>query len=335
MFDLVTVTLATSSAGGTSACIGSGYSDKMQVKKRIALVRGTPLGIIICVLALASIPGFSQGLNQTAGLNLARGLNQAEDLYQHTLYERSIALLDKQSSDPAVQFLLGRDYFMLGDFKRAGEFLDKAVHGAPSIAEYMDWLGRAYGKRAETSNVLFAPGFASKARQAFEKSVELNPRDSDALSDLFDYYLEAPGFMGGGYDKAYGVTVKMAVFDPSEAYFERSKLAQKKKGYQDAELELRRSVAVAPRSVGHLIELAKLLATQGHVRESDDVLLQARQVAPNSPRLWFATAGIYIQQKRNLDEAKNLLVKYVQAPITADDPPKQEALRLLKQAGGE
>jgi tetratricopeptide (TPR) repeat protein len=307
----------------------------MQVKKGIALSCGTRLGIVIGAFALASIPGFSQRPNQTQGLNQARGLTQAEDLYQHTDYQRSIGLLDKQSNDPAVQFLLGRDYFMLGDFKKASECLENAVYGAPASAEYVDWLGRAYGKRAENSNLLFAPGFASKARQAFEKSVEVNPRDSDALSDLFDYYLDAPGFMGGGYDKAFAVTAKMAVFDPSEAYFERSKLAQKKKEYQDAEQELRQSIAIAPRSVGHLIELAKLLSTQGHIRESDDVLLQARQVAPNSPRVWFATANIYIQQKRNLDEAKSLLVKYVQAAVTVDDPPKQEALRLLRQAGGE
>jgi tetratricopeptide (TPR) repeat protein len=295
----------------------------MQVNKWMVLSRGIWLGIAIGVSALTCTPVLSQGLNQ------------AEELYNHTYYDRSIALLDQQSKDPAVQFLLGRDYFMLGDFKKSSQYLESAVQGARGNSVYLDWLGRAYGKRAETSNVLLAPGFASKARQAFEKSVELNPRDSDAVSDLFDYYLEAPGFMGGGYEKASAVTTKMAVFDPSEAYFERSKLAQKKKEYQDAERELRQSVAVAPRSVGHLIELAKLLATQGHVRESDDVLLQAQRLAPNSPRLWFATAGIYIKQKRNLNEAKNLLVKYVQAPVTADDPPKQEALRLLREAGGE
>jgi len=278
--------------------------------------------ILVGALALASLPGFSAAPNR------------AEELYTHTDYERSIALLDKQSTDPAVQFLLGRDYFMLADFKKASGFLEKAVQGCPQNAEYTDWLGRAYGRRAETSNPLSAIGWASKARQAFEQSVALDPRNSDALDDLFDYYLEAPGFMGGGYDKALGVTAKMAAVDPAQAYFQRSKVAQKKKEYHDAERELRQSIAAAPRSVGHLIELAKLLASQGHVSESDSVLSQARQTAPNSPRLWLATAGIYIQQKRNLDEAKELLVKYVQAPVTADDPPKQEAVRLLRQVGG-
>lgn len=261
-------------------------------------------------------------------------LPKAEALYQHTDYEGSLALLDKKSLDPATAFLAGRDYFMLCDFKKSTEYLQRATEADPRNAEYMDWLGRAFGKRAETSNMILAPGFAAKAREAFERSVQLNPKNSDALSDLFDYYLEAPGFLGGGFDKASRIADQVAVVDPPEAFSERSRLAQKRKEYRRAEEQLREAVAMAPRSVGQLIELAKFLANQGRTRESDTVMLQARSIAPESPRVWFAQAKIYINQNRNLDEARNLLQKYVQASLTVDDPPKQEAVRLLKQAGG-
>ncbi|HEY7306433.1 MAG TPA: hypothetical protein VH601_20075 [Bryobacteraceae bacterium] len=270
-----------------------------------------------------------------AGLPLAaRDLASAESLYTHTDYEGSLALLDKHSADPKINFLIGRDYFMLAEFKKSSEYLEKATEGAPGNSEYMDWLGRAFGKRAETSNMVAAPAFASKARQAFERSVQLNPKNSDALSDLFDYYLEAPGFLGGGFDKAARIADQVAAIDPSEGFFERSKLAQKRKEYQRAEEQLRQAVAVAPRSVGQLIELAKFLAKQGRAGESDAVLEEARTMSPESPRVWFAQADIYIREKRNLSEARNLLEKYLQAPVTSDDPPKEEALRLLKQAGG-
>ena len=43
-----------------------------------------------------------------------------------------------------------------------------------------------------------ATGLASKARQNFERAVQLDPQNREALSDLFEYYLEAPGFLGGG-----------------------------------------------------------------------------------------------------------------------------------------
>ena len=264
----------------------------------------------------------------------ARDLSQAENLYKLTDFEGSLRLLDKQSSDAPEIFLIGRNYFMRGDFKKATEYILKAATLAPTNSEYMDWLGRAYGRRAEMANILSAPGFASKARQAFEKSVELNPKNHDALSDLFDYYLEAPGFLGGGYDKAALVADKLAAIDPAEGYFERAKLAQKKKEYKSAEEHMREAIAVAPHEVGHLVELARLLANQGKQRESDDVFLEAQTINPKAPGVWFARADVLIKQKRNLNEAKLLLEKYLHASITVDDPPKEEALRLLKQAGG-
>ncbi len=223
---------------------------------------------------------------------------------------------------------------MLGDFKRATLYLQKAAAAQPDNSEYQDWVGRAYGRRAEIGNPLSAPILASKARQAFERSVQLDPKNSEALSDLFDYYLNAPGFLGGGYDKALVVADKIAAVDPPEGYFAKAKLAQKKKEYSTAEEHMREAVAAAPHQVGHMIALAKLLANEGRTRESDDVFMAAQKANPNMPRLWFARADLFIQQKRDLQEAKNLLEKYMRAPITVDDPPKEEALRLLKQVGG-
>jgi len=233
-----------------------------------------------------------------------------------------------------VLFLIGRNYFMFGDFKKSTEFLQKATTGEPTNSEYMDWLGRAFGKRAEIANPLSAPFLASKARQAFERSVELDPKNKEALSDLFDYYLEAPGFLGGGYDKAYGVAQKIAAVDPPEAYFEKARLAQKRQEFSAAEQQLRQAITVAPHKVGHMIALAKFLANQGRLGESDDVFRAAEKVDPNAPEVWFARADVLIKQKRDLGEAKGLLEKYMHAPITVDDPPKQDAARLLKQVGG-
>lgn len=269
-----------------------------------------------------------------AATSWGQDLAKAESLYKHTEYEASLALLDRHASDPATTFLIGRDYFMMGDFKKAVEYLERSTGAQPGSSESWDWLGRAYGRRAETSNPLAAPGYATRARAAFEKAAELDPKNLDALSDLFDYYLEAPGFLGGGYDKAMRIADQTARIDQAEAYFERAKLEQKRKEYESAETHFRKAVEVGPREIGHLLSLARFLATQGRIRESDDVFLQAQQIAPNEPRLWFARADVLIMGKRNLPEARNLLQKYMSASVTVDDPPKTEARRLLKQVGG-
>ncbi len=264
----------------------------------------------------------------------AQTLKDAEQLYTSTQYEASLALLDKHSVDGPTNFLVGRDYFMTGEFKLATEHFLKAAAEDPRNGEYMDWLGRAYGKRAEISNPFQAPMLASKARQAFERSVELNPKDSDALSDLFDYYLDAPGFLGGGYDKAETVVFKIAAVDPSEAYFERAKLAQKRKEFDSAEQHLRRAVAATPGKVSGLLALARFLANQGRTHESDALLAEAERIQPDAPQVIYTRADILIKQKRNLPEAKSLLKKYMASNLTVDDPPKTDAARLLQQVGG-
>jgi tetratricopeptide (TPR) repeat protein len=164
--------------------------------------------------------------------------------------------------------------------------------------------------------------------------VALDPRNSDALSDLFDYYLEAPGFLGGGYDKASEVARKIGAIDPSEGYFEQAKLAQRRREYDTAERHLLKAIEATPQKISGLLEYGKFLAAQGRNQESDAVLLKAQRLSPNAPQIWYTRANILVRQHRDLAEAKNLLERYMQSSLTVDDPPRQEAARLLRQASG-
>src|SRR5262249_6346851 len=159
--------------------------------------------------------------------------------------------------------LIGKNHFMLGEFKKAGEYHEKAVAADPSNSEYEHWLGKDYGKRAETSSPFTAPGLASKARQHFEKAVALDPKNQDAISDLFEYYLEAPGFLGGGLDKAAKIAERMGSLDRAEGLWAQARIAERRKDYNAAEAHLRRAMEAAPMQVGRILDLAKFLSKQG------------------------------------------------------------------------
>ncbi|MEK7406355.1 MAG: tetratricopeptide repeat protein, partial [Acidobacteriota bacterium] len=139
------------------------------------------------------------------GLLAADGpeLDRARALYQRAEYRAVLDLLlplpDKSGPTCA---LIGKARFMEGEYKNAASWFQQAVAAEPRNSEYHHWLGKAYGRRAETSSFLTAPGFASRTRTEFEKAVELDPRNREAVNDLFEYYLQAPGFLGGGFDKA-------------------------------------------------------------------------------------------------------------------------------------
>jgi Flp pilus assembly protein TadD len=262
-------------------------------------------------------------------------LEQARRLYHETNYDVSLGILQAiEPKDGPVFFLMGQDHYMSGDFKKATESLEKAVVADPANSDYELWLGRAFGRRAETASPFTAAPHANRARQHFEKAVQLNPRNLEALSDLFEYYLEAPGFMGGGMEKAAGVAVQMASVSPVEGHWAQARLAERHKEFDTAEHHLRVAASMAPEEVGRLIDLARFLSKQGRLQESDQNFKNAEKIAPNSPRLIYARADTYIQQGRNLETARKLLQRYLRAQLTPDDPSRADAERLLKKASG-
>ena len=260
---------------------------------------------------------------------------QASKLYHRTDYEGSLRLLQAlPEKDAAVFDLIGKNQFMLGEFKKAAESYEKAVSADPANSEYEHWLGKAFGKRAETSSPFTAPGLASKARQHFERAVELNPKDKEAVGDLFEFYLQAPGFLGGGLDKAAKIAENIVALDPAEGQWAQARLAERRKDYRNAEEHLRRAVEAAPMQVGRMVDLAKFLYKQGRVEESEQTFRAAERIAPDSPRLLYQRAETYIRAGRNLDTARDLLKRYLAATLSPDDPSRREAEKLLKQAGG-
>ena len=262
-------------------------------------------------------------------------LDRAHKLYSLTEFQQSLEVLQAvPNKNSAVYELMGRNYYGQGEFKKATEVLEKAAALEPESSEICLWLGRAYGRRAETSSMLTAPGFATKARQFFERAAQLNPNNLDAQSDLFEYYLEAPGFLGGGFDKASATAAQIARLNPSEGYWAQAKLAEKRKEFSNAEAHLRRAVEIAPKQIGRLIDLARLFTKQGRYNDADLSLAKAEQIEPNSPKLMFAKADLYIKSKRNLDVARDLLKRYLSSTLTPDDPPRADAEKLLKQVQG-
>jgi tetratricopeptide (TPR) repeat protein len=262
-------------------------------------------------------------------------LESAAQRYQKTDYEGSLRMLSElPEKNAAVYDLIGKNQFMLGDLKGATESFTKAVAADPNNSEYEDWLGRAFGKRAETGSPLAAPAMASKARQHFEKAVALDPSNKEAVNDLFEYYLDAPSFLGGGIDKAVRMAPTIAALDRAEGYWAQARIAERRKDFATAEERLRQAMNAAPTQIGRILDLAKFLSKQGKIEESEQTFRAAERINPDSPRLLYHRAEAYIKAGRNIEIARDLLKRFLSATLSPDDPSRFDAEKLLKQAGG-
>jgi Flp pilus assembly protein TadD len=260
---------------------------------------------------------------------------KATEQYQRTHYREAASILRPVlGSDPAAYALAGKCEFMLGDFKRAADHFEKAVQLNGFNAEHYHWLGRAYGRRAESGNPLIAPHYASKARQMFERAVEMNPKNAEAVNDLFNYYLEAPGFLGGGLNKAEALLAKIKANDEAEYYYATAQLAQKRQEFHSAEQHLKRAAELAPRQIGRLLDVAKFLARHGRLIEGESFITKAEKLDPKNPKLLFDKAQTYIIARKNLPAAAKLLEQYLQSELNPEMPSRAEAEKLLRQARG-
>lgn len=264
----------------------------------------------------------------------------ADDVYSRMVqqsdreqYGGVVAQLSDAPQNAETLQRLGQNYFLLGQFGKSVEALQKAAKLDPSNSTIQTWLGRAWGRRAEAAFPLKAAGYAGKARQAFVKAVELDPQSVDALNDLFTFYLQAPGVVGGGVEKANSLLPQFQKYDPVGYHLAKARIDQKNKNLDDAEEELRLAVEKGPGKIGPLLALARFLASQGRYEESDKLFVQAHNIQPSSERVLFEQAQSDIQTKRNLDGARDLLKQYIASTaLTPNDPPRWEALRLLKKA---
>jgi Flp pilus assembly protein TadD len=261
-------------------------------------------------------------------------VERAQVLYQKTDYPASLRILEHDPTPDAANYLLaGKNYFMLENYERATQYFEKARELAPSVADHHLWLGRAYGRRAETEGWFMASARAAKARQYFESAVALDPHNAEALNDLFDFYLNAPGFLGGGTEKAEAIAHRIEHERPAEYHHEMALLADHRKQYADAIVHLRKAIELAPREVGRTLDLARYFARLGRVEESDVVFAEAEMQWPGDRHVAYARAKFYVDHRREPEHARQLLELYLKSDLTPDDPPKRAAEKLLRQVG--
>ena len=113
--------------------------------------------------------------------------------------------------------------------------------------------------------------------------MELDGKNLEAINDLFSYYLEAPGFLGGGLNKAAELAKRIQAIDPVEYHYAMAQIADKRQRLRYGGIPFRRAFELAPRQVGRIIDLAKYLSTHGKEQESDACSPRPKRSPPTNP----------------------------------------------------
>jgi tetratricopeptide (TPR) repeat protein len=237
--------------------------------------------------------------------------------------------LTANPQDAEAYHLLSRAYYSVQRWDDAISNGERAVSLKPADSDYHMWLGRAYGEKASASNFLTAIELAKKVRAQFETAVQLNGNNFAARADLSEFYVDAPGFLGGGKDKARIQADQIISLEPATAHWIRSIVAQKEKKFDVAEQELLAAVHTSKDPGSRWMDLAAFYRERSQLKQMENAINNGLSV-PNRPApVLYDAADILIRAGRNFDGAAEMLRSYMNSGDPGDDAPLFQAHYLL------
>lgn len=227
--------------------------------------------------------------------------------------------------------LLARAYYSIERWDDAIATNQRALKLRPNSSELHIWMGRAYGEKADTVGIFGAASLARKTKSEFEKAVQLNPAASQARLDLAEYYIEAPGFMGGGMDKAKQQADATQRFDVAASHLIRARMAQQRKNFDEAEVEFKAAIAFAKNPAAYWNNLASFYQSRGRFPEMEKAISTAVNTPGKPPSVLFDAASILNRSGRNLPGALQHLRQYIAEGRFDEDAPAFRAHYLMGQ----
>ncbi len=228
--------------------------------------------------------------------------------------------LDLQPHDAEAHQLMCRVYYSQDMGDAAVHECELATQDNPSSSANQMWLGRAYGLKASQINMVSAFTVAKKVHIAFERAIQIDPANVAAMSDLGQFYVAAPGIVGGGVDKAQALAARLLPRSAVRGHRLLAQIAQKNNDLPTAETEFKSAIAAA-KSPDAWVDLG--LFYQQHSQPDKAVTAIQTSIDTNhakNPAL-VDSASILTDLHRQPELAEKCLRDYLASPAKTDEEP--------------
>jgi tetratricopeptide (TPR) repeat protein len=229
------------------------------------------------------------------------------------------AALAQSPNDARSYNLLCRVYYQLEFWDDSVRMCEKAVALDQQSSTFHQWLGRAMGRKAEVANPVTAFNLARRVKSEFERAVALDGNNLSARSDLSEYYIEAPGFLGGDKGKARQQAAAVAKIDPAWGSVILARVEEKQTSGR-AESEYKKAIAAASSAPSrYWVDLAQFYRRTKRPDEMERAANQALATVHEGDSAEFDVAGLLLRGGRNFTGAIQALQHYV----AQEDPPEE------------
>ncbi|MGA8272850.1 MAG: tetratricopeptide repeat protein [Candidatus Sulfotelmatobacter sp.] len=264
-------------------------------------------------------------------LSVAAVADAPQQLLADGRVDQAVQKLEQQiQATPTAEAynLLCRAHFELDAWDAGIPACERAVSLAPDNGLYHLWLGRIYGEKADRTSFLKAAGLAKKVRTEFERAVEFAPNSCEARTDLAEFYLEAPGIVGGGQDKARAQADVLLSLNPGMAHWVKARIAQKNKDAATAEREYRAAIDATDGGARAWLNLAGFYRHNNRLDEMEQALRTMETRPLDHPAALMDGASMLFRSGRSYPMAIRFVQRYL-ASNTVEEWPAFKAHYLL------
>jgi len=234
-------------------------------------------------------------------------------------------LVTQSSSNAEAFFWLARNYYEISDYDSAVAQFERAVALDSKNSVYQQWLGRAYGGKADRERSF---SLAKKVKKQFQLAVALNPSNIEARRDLEEYCIAAPWIVGGSKDEALEQVNAIAAIDPVQGHLARALYYQEAlKKPEEAENEIRQVLAGDPKKPDPYFETAEFFERQGKPADMSRAIQAAERMSPNDPRLAYYRGVEAVLANTSPSDAERDLKSYLASTPERSDWPSHARAR--------
>jgi tetratricopeptide (TPR) repeat protein len=252
---------------------------------------------------------------QSPRIEEARKLYEIRRLPEASVILKKVGERDKDFA--SAQYWLGRIAFDEKRYEDAADLFEEAVDKDPTVADHYSWLGNAYGNIAQEANVIRQGMLAPKMKSAWEKAIALDAQNINARISLIQFYTQAPGFMGGSFEKAYQMADQIGKINSPQGHLQRGNILLIEKKPEEAEKEFLEMVKADSQYTGNL---ANFYIGQKKYDKAFALLDDLLKKNPDDYRLMYLIGRTCAVSGLQLDRGETLLKKYLAYTPKANEP---------------
>lgn len=246
-------------------------------------------------------------------------------LFEQQAYAEARAVLEPYArahpKDAVAAAYIGRAYLEEGKADKAVEWLERAVRLEAGNAGYQAQLGNAYGRKALGANLIQQASLAKKAKGAYDAAVAIDPANLEARWGLLQFYLLAPGVMGGDKNKARAQAAEIRKRNAYQGVLAEASVQRAEKDLAALRKTYEAGLRAYPDSLDlHFGLVFALEQAQAYEAAFDHLEALARR-RPNEMGLVYQVGRLGAVTGRRLPQAEAALLRYLKHTPAKGQPP--------------